>query len=194
MKTTKRGCLLLEWFVEHQLIVINNGEPTFISSAHGTTSAIDLTVVSCSLAAKLRWSIYKDTFGSDHFPIRVTSDQNTPSQRSRKRWIYKDADWISFENVILESLSSHSDIDVEQLRNVIIGAAEKSIPQSSGVSKGRSEIWWTNEVKEKVKARRKALRKLKRLNPSDRLYDDAKKASFPASSGDCKENNRICQT
>lgn len=174
-KTTKRGCILLEWFVRHELLVINTGEPTFISSVHGTTSAIDLTVVSYNLAAKFHWATYDDTLGSDHFPITVTSEQCVLVQRSRKRWIYKDADWAAFESSITNSLSPSEDC-VEQLSNIIVSAAEISIPQTSGMSKGRSEIWWTKEVKESVKARRKALRILKRMDPSDPRHEDAKTA------------------
>lgn len=72
-----------------------------------------------------------------------------------------------FESSFLESLPKGETLSIEEIEEKIIAAANTSIPKTSGCYKGKSQIRWTDEVQRKVKARRKALRHLKRLSNDD---------------------------
>ena len=69
------GFNLLETITENDLdlIIANNGSPTFINSSLGNIkqSALDLTFVSSSIFLNSMWSVYNDLLGSDHWPISI---------------------------------------------------------------------------------------------------------------------------
>lgn len=54
---------------ELNLIVLNDGSATHFSTAYQTFSAIDLTLISLSLAPLAKWKVLQDLHHSDHFPI-----------------------------------------------------------------------------------------------------------------------------
>lgn len=182
IKSSSRGLRLLNWIVDNSMVVLNNGEPTFISSSHGSTSSIDLTIVSKSIANRLYWSIAKDTHGSDHFPISVFTQETNSNTEHRRNWLYKNANWSLFEDNILKILHPNQDYTIDQLNEAIIKSAEISIPKTSGKRFGRAELWWTDEVKRMVKTRRSALRKLKRTMVSDPNYESIRKSFITARS------------
>lgn len=170
---------------------MNNGEPTFISSSHGSISWIDLTIVSKNLASKLHWSIDDDTHGSDHYPISVYSEQQMTNSKLRKRWLYKNADWSRFEETIEQSLGRELDKEhsIDEISNIIINSAKSSIPQTSDRTPKKAELWWSDEVKTAVKTRRKALRKLKRTHLADPNREDLRKEFLQARSAARKTIN-----
>lgn len=81
----------------------------------------------------------------------------------------------TFESNFLESLPKGETLSIEEIGEKIIAAANTSIPKTSGCYKRKSQIWWTDEVQRKVKARRKALRHLKRLPNDDPQKEIARK-------------------
>jgi len=64
--------LILQVCDNYQIILLNDGALTFVSSAGTATSSIDLTIVSHSLGMLSIGSTLSDLHGSDHFPISVT--------------------------------------------------------------------------------------------------------------------------
>lgn len=166
-KSTKRGRMLLSWVVKNQMIVLNDGSPTCINEARGSLSAIDITIASHNLASKVTWEVAEDSMGSDHIPITLNTNMSLANYEYPKRWLYKDANWKEFERKFEQSMLTGSNMTVETLDRSILEAAMSTIPRTSGKPYGRSAFWWTNEVKQVVKARRKALRALKRKDPED---------------------------
>ena len=68
-----RGKLIESLLADTDLILLNSKTPTFLHSAYHTTSAIDLAVASPTIALDFQWSVHDDLYGSDHFPIFLTS-------------------------------------------------------------------------------------------------------------------------
>ena len=68
-RTCQRGALLKQLLLAHNLVLLNTGEPTHIYMATGSTSSIDLTLCSRSVAPHLDWTVLIDLHGSDHFPV-----------------------------------------------------------------------------------------------------------------------------
>lgn len=56
-----------ECFNEHDLAILNDGSPTFLSFT------IDLSVCHLALIAEYAWKVLDDLYGSDHFPISLHS-------------------------------------------------------------------------------------------------------------------------
>ncbi|KAM7313868.1 uncharacterized protein ISCGN_003655 [Ixodes scapularis] len=63
-----RGRMLAEQFGEHNLVVANDGSPTFFRPPC-TFSAIDVTAHSPEIP--LSWRVAADTMGSDHLPVFI---------------------------------------------------------------------------------------------------------------------------
>lgn len=52
--------------------LLNEEESTFIHSAYGTATSIDLAIVNASSALQYNWRVNDDLWGSDHYPIFVS--------------------------------------------------------------------------------------------------------------------------
>ena len=163
-RSTLRGRSLLNWIVDNGMQILNDGTPTFISGAHGTFTAIDVTIASNCLAPRLFWESSKDTGGSDHIFSSTYLDTAITTKKKPRRWLYHNADWSAFQMDFDNSLEQNANYSIENLSNKLLEAAEKSIPRTSGNVGGKAMIWWNNTVEEAVKKRRKALRKLKKLS------------------------------
>ena len=118
---------LLTLVVENGLVVLNSAtRGTRIDFRTGNFSSIDLTIVSTSLAYQLSWDVDNDNRESDRFPIFVSligSEQQ--KQTKRRQWIFKQADWVSFENFIDERTEEISTI--MEFTRIVKTAAEKNI-------------------------------------------------------------------
>lgn len=157
----QRGRAIEELLGKHNWIVLNDGKHTRIDPRNGRTSAIDLSIVSNSIATEFVWTVDVDTRESDHFPLLLHSVDHTRSDRTRRpRWIYERADWRRFGEEIEKSTIRN----VQELEEAIVGAAETCIPRTSSKVGRKAVHWWTKEVEEAVKTRRKKLRKLRKLD------------------------------
>lgn len=65
-KTCARGELLVEVLENTELMVMNDGNPTTIRHPNSTPSAIDLTIVSTSIAPKVEWSVLDQEICGEH--------------------------------------------------------------------------------------------------------------------------------
>lgn len=66
----------------------------------GREFALDLTLVSSSMAAICNWSVYKEgTVGSDHCPVLCTININVfqITEGRGGRWVFEKADWEKFQ-------------------------------------------------------------------------------------------------
>lgn len=87
-KTDNDGNLLLKTIDNHQLVFLNDGSPTKLSRPNQCVSAIDVSLVSSSIAHYFDWEVVDDTYSSDHFPIKIvmglrSSDIGTMFPRTR---------------------------------------------------------------------------------------------------------------
>ncbi|KAL9694896.1 hypothetical protein quinque_014181 [Culex quinquefasciatus] len=79
----ERGRAIEDFVSSNQLIVLNNGAHTRVDFHDGHTSAIDLSIVSESLARRLSWEVTEDSGGSDHFPIVIRDMDSRPHCQCR---------------------------------------------------------------------------------------------------------------
>lgn len=147
--------------------ILNNGEPTHYSSAHGSHSAIDLSLCTADISPLFQWEITRYGYGSDHYPIHIKT--NTPKQAfiSRIKWKMDEANWEKYqEKLIMKADPEMNGIEtIKYITERMQIAAKESIPQSGGKAFKKRVPWWNQEVKEAIYKRRKALKKFQ-LHPT----------------------------
>lgn len=178
IKTDDNGDILEEFMDDFKLVCLNDGRGTRFDTAHGTESAIDLSILSERIAGSSQWDVLnKHPLGSDHYPVFVKINQFDVRLEENwcPRWKMREANWALFSMKasarLLGNFSYETD-DIEEANTIITGilyeTAEETIGKSTGVREKRMVPWWTTECKETIKIRNKAFRKLK----SNHCYDN----------------------
>ena len=85
-------------------LILNDGSKTYISGRREST--VDISMVSLSVASRFLWKVHDDPLGSDHRPIIVLLNDQPPQTSRRPRWIYDQADWVTFQSTIDEALDT----------------------------------------------------------------------------------------
>lgn len=179
-----RGKTILEFVVDHDLVVLNNDQGTRLDPSSGKMSAIDLTIVSTEIAYKLSLNVDEDNRGSDHFPIFVSLvGAQAPKMSKRRRWLFDKADWRGFERFV-ESETDQIGC-VAEFADVVVAGASKFIPRTSENVGSKAVHWWNPEVKNNVKYRRKMLRKLRKL-PDDHIHKIEALKKFQLARNNCR--------
>lgn len=147
------------------LVFLNDGTHTRISTPQKNSSAIDLTLVSPNLVSKSSWRVLEDTLGSDHFPIKIEMDINyIPSMiYPTTKWKESKADWDIFRNILANvDFSIFHSLETDEkykfLTCSIENACNISMPHKKPfLPKHRVPIWWDGECDEIVRRRKAAL-------------------------------------
>lgn len=160
--------LLLDLCDELDLCIINDGSPTRrVSPSQNKKSAVDLTIVSPSLASLFSWAVLPSTHGSDHFPIVISSPDSSLSSsppRPLLKYNISKADWPEFSSVLDQALTDIPPVDTENVlsvysdfKNALLSAASRAIPlKNSYRNKIPSLPWWDSECTEACRSRKQA--------------------------------------
>ncbi|CAH2109130.1 unnamed protein product [Euphydryas editha] len=111
--TNSRGKDILDSIDEHNLIILNNGQFTTVGTHLWKQNALDLTIVSSSLALRCDWCVFtEDSLGSYHLPTITNISFEKPIINSEKIKIdahpnLKLIDWELFEKSVNTSLNSY---------------------------------------------------------------------------------------
>ena len=152
---------LIESFLQdNDLILLNSKSPTFVHSAYNSTSAIDLSVASPTIALDFQWSVHDDLCGSDHFPIFLTT--HAEDNTTHSRYNFKKANWNLFGDLCSRSIDQkilESDCPVELFTEKITAAAREAIPPYRGGKNLPRVPWFNEECKQAILDRKRAQRK-----------------------------------
>ena len=153
-----RGSTVEHFLLMSSLCLFNDGSPTYLHPGNGAQSALDLSLCSPSLFQDLTWKIFPDLCGSDHHPIILKFNSESP--KMSPRWLLSKADWETFEALCSESITEgvleFADNPVELLSELITDAAKQAVPISSGNSIRVRRPWFNDECKILVRNRRSA--------------------------------------
>ena len=77
---------------------------------------MDLTFITKSYSTKTKWEVLNETFGSDHFAIKITIFNQFKKHKgsNHNKWIYKKANWNKFKENF-ESLNDYSNFNLDNL-------------------------------------------------------------------------------
>lgn len=167
-KSDSRGNDLLEMLDSLNLCILNSGSPTRRSRPSELPSAVDISLCSPNLAPLLSWETLNSSFGSDHFPILLTSLRSPNSLYSRSpnlpllKFSLLNADWDEYKlelNNFSSSLppisAEHIDECAEAFSRGIIQCAELVFPFKKIVSdRIPSPPWWDPECTAAIKHRK----------------------------------------
>lgn len=156
-----RGKIIEEIILENNLILLNTGANTFISSSTGNFSAIDLTLMSTTISNNYQWEVLDDCYSSDHYPILTRALVHSES-KSKIIYNIKKADWELYREVLsLPRLEEDANTDINAFITSITDASNISIPRVE-IRPGCPPVpWWTQECKEAIRNRKSALNRFK---------------------------------
>lgn len=182
-RTDPRGTGILRTFEETDMFPLNDGSMTFFNG--NFKSAIDITAVSRSIMSIFQWQVGTDLYGSDHFPVQITAFATAPAITRRPKWLYEKANWEEYNTKIDELLQCSNPSSISDFTKIIDSAATATIPKSSSRPGRKALRWWSDETRQAIKKRRKALRKVKRLPLNHPEREKALK-SYRAANIECR--------
>ncbi|GFX23749.1 putative RNA-directed DNA polymerase from transposon X-element [Trichonephila clavipes] len=136
VKTNPRGRQIEQVLSDHCLCLLNHEEPTYFHEPTRSFHTLDLAIYSPSLLPHLNLSFEKDLYNSDHFPVILSHDSDPGGKTFPPTYSYSRADWALFTQLamITDAMVKTDSVDtaVQEVTNVLIAAADFSIPKSSG--------------------------------------------------------------
>ena len=144
------GRTLLEQIESANTYVLMN-KPQVHTTQYNTT--IDLTIVHTSITAISEWAIY-DNLMSDHRPIMLTiqNEDTRPVTCPIIKWSLHKANWEAYKSKLTElcattKINGYIDHHALEIKDLIIQAAESTIPQTKPHKKKRNYWCYNVEVK-----------------------------------------------
>ena len=172
-----RGNALESLFLRQDVAVLNGESPTHFQIQTGTFSNIDLALSSANAGLDFTWQVEDDLHGSDHYPILLKTVDGMPT-RGVERWRLEHADWKLFRSIAVVQGPAEGFHSVQEALNHLTSrihlAAQAAIPRSTGRYRRPPVPWWSQECQQAVRARKAALRQLKR-RPSDAAFTHYKR-------------------
>ncbi|CAG9581971.1 unnamed protein product [Danaus chrysippus] len=106
-----RGRAIMDSMDDHDLILLNNGQPTTIGSHMWKPNGLHLTMVSSSLFLSCDWQVHQDPLGSYHLPtitkFTLVRDQHEPSIPLNNIPFHSNlklVNWDSYEQIVNKML------------------------------------------------------------------------------------------
>ena len=159
-----RGGHVESFFLSSDIALLNTGEPTHFHTQTASFSAIDLAFCSPILSPDLAWQVLEEPYGSDHFPITITTLHPEDTSTAR-RYIMRKANWQSFtactatppppQNISCDEM-------VEHFNNILLHAANLSIPVTKGTPRKVRTPWWNDLCEIAKRRRRRAFNRYRR--------------------------------
>ena len=160
--TTPRGRIIESLLAEGDCGILNDGTPTHFHAATSSFSSIDLSICSPLALPDFTWSVARDLYGSDHFPVLLTLQDPSPIASS-PRFNYDRADWGRFAAAAVcdGTASNFPSVDaaVDCFHTVVLAAASTAIPTTSGIIRTPPVPWWSAELQAAHREKRAALRR-----------------------------------
>ena len=147
------------------VVIFNDGKPTYISPQTGNGSVIDLCLCHPDILLDYKFKVADDLSGSDHFPIILETIDTTPPDPI-ERWNFNKADWAKFDKLCLEKLilinviklSNSTGVDLmDAFIKILFDISKEAIPRYVTKPK-RSYPWFTDECRSVIRARKQAQR------------------------------------
>ena len=161
----ERGRLFEDLLLSEPVSLLNNRAPTHYHIQTNSYSTIDLSLCSSICVDDFEYNILESLHDSDHYPV-IISWRETPVSHSRpSRHNTSRANWTNFTRL------TETNIDVtngtvnevlSDITGVVIGAADATIPKTSGQYSKPPVPWWNAECREALRRRNHAERVLRR--------------------------------
>lgn len=168
------GRVIFDYLSNTDHTLMNDLTGTRFDIRTGNSSNLDLSICSPSLSLEFAWRVSDELLGSDHFPIIISHQTESPPHQ--ERFNIKRADWNLYRILSDSPISNDLSIDdtLEQIEQTIVRAASSSIPRTKRTNH-KPIPWWNEACEATRKLKKAALRKYQRTkNPQDKI--DLKRA------------------
>ena len=155
---------ILDWILDNDLHILNDGSATRNSRITGNDSTPDISLCGSNWSAKTSWRLAEPIGSSDHLPIFIELNHKIhykPVVPKAAGWRRNDVDWSCFTNEIESKMSSLPDepnlsLRVSRFNDIIISAAKIHVGRSKPSKK--SKPWMTPHVRTKIRTRNRLRR------------------------------------
>ncbi|GBN09470.1 hypothetical protein AVEN_175389-1, partial [Araneus ventricosus] len=135
--SNSRGFQIEQLLTDHNLCLINSGQPTYFRQPTRTFHVIDLAICSPSILPFLDLKIDDNLHNGDHFPVILTDNRSGQyTSYLSQKYVFAAANWVKFSllaNITSEMVENNTiDDAVSLVTKTIIDAANDSIPRSKG--------------------------------------------------------------
>ena len=160
-----KGDIVEQLIMENDINILNDGSATHYHIQTNSYTVIDLTISSSDCCTDFEYGVMESLHGSDHYPIKVTLNNNPEVFSRPSKYNFKKADWSLFRDLSENNEDiEHLEIDeiVEIIETSIINSANASIPTTSQKITKPPVPWWNDAIKRSKEERNRAERRLKR--------------------------------
>lgn len=161
------GRVMEQVLLRSDAVLLNDGTRTHFHVQNNTSSAIDLTLCSPDILQDVEWGVHDDLCGSDHYPI-IIKERIFQQPRREARFQIDRANWILFhcltEITDLDQFDGRINVEdvLARFVELLLRAAEASIPINSGEARKPRVPWWNSDCSEACRERKHALRRYQR--------------------------------
>ena len=158
----RRGNIIHEVFADNNMMILNNGLPTYYNVYQNIYSHLDISACSDNIAQKLEWTVHSTKFTSDHFPIFINYDVIDLYTTKPAKWKYAEANWRLYKDVITLPDQFHNPDEANQaIIHNIIQSATAAIPRTGTRAPSKySCFWWNEQCSEALDNAKRQLREL----------------------------------
>ena len=79
-----KGNIIEDFITKNDLLLMNDKSHTYLHTATGKFSSLDLSICHPSLLLDFDWTVSEDQHGSDHFPVFIESVNNSTNDHNAK--------------------------------------------------------------------------------------------------------------
>ena len=148
----QRGDEILDWILDNDLHILNDGSATRTSRITGNDSTPDISLCASNWSAKTSWRLAEPIGNSDHLPIIIELNHKIcykPIIPRSARWRRNGVDWSSFTNEVESKMSNLPNepilsLCVSRFNDTLISTATTHVGKSKPSK--RSKPWMTPHV------------------------------------------------
>ena len=161
-----RGDEMIDWIIDNELTILNDGSPTCANRTTGGESTPDVTICGNTWWNKVSWNTVDSIGKSDHQPILVEVNAKvkhvSPLNRTAK-WKSRDVDWEAFSKAVDEKIVESDPAnplsireEVDRFTKALLDSATTHVGKIKPSKKRNS--WMTPTVRAAIR-KRNALRR-----------------------------------
>ena len=134
----QHGDEILDWMLDNNLHILNDGSATRTSQITGNDSAPDISLCGSNWSAKTSWRLAEPISNSDNLPIIIELNHKIcykPVIPRSARWRKNGVDWSSFTNEVESKMSNlpnepNLSLRVSRFSDILIFAATTHVGKS----------------------------------------------------------------
>ena len=148
-RNNSRGDRIDYCITDNNVCLPNDGSYTYLHTATGTFTAIDLSLCSPNIRVDIDCMVESDLYGSDHFPIVLKIGVSLPY--ALPSWNLSRAHWVQFDHLCKEKLTLDTielyEKPIVLFTDILCNNAKSCMPRTTAKQKKRFNLGLTRNVK-----------------------------------------------